>query len=140
LPPLACPAMVLPPPGRVPFPVAAAPSGAPASVSSRAVADAGAPWYVSGGRALDRWRRKMRSGPRLGSPAPATGAAVAGGWPDRVLSGAMARGYRIDLTSPHWYGSDYGAGAVSRPTSYPQATPSRYHEPIRLTPTLRCGR
>jgi Glycosyl hydrolase catalytic core len=84
-------------------------------------------------QALDLWPQLMATGMRLGSPAPATGAATAGGWLDQFMTGAAARGYRVDFIALHWYGSDFSAAATSQLRSYLQATYDRYHKPIWLT-------
>jgi hypothetical protein len=49
------------------------------------------------------------------------------------MSGAAARGYRVDFIALHWYGSDFSAAATSQLRSYLQATYNRYHKPIWLT-------
>jgi hypothetical protein len=64
---------------------------------------------------------------------PAIGAATAGGWLDRFLSGAAARGYRVDFVTLHWYGSDFSAAAVDQLRGYLRDTYNRYHKPIWLT-------
>jgi hypothetical protein len=84
-------------------------------------------------QALDLWPQLAATGMRLGSPAPATGADRAGGWLDQFMSGAAARGYRVDFIALHWYGSDFSAAATSQLRSYLQATYNRYHKPIWLT-------
>jgi RNA polymerase sigma factor (sigma-70 family) len=85
-------------------------------------------------QALSLWPQLMASGQILGSPAVATGGATAGGWLDRFMSGAQARGYRVDFITLHWYGSDFNtAAAVSQLKSYIQAVYDRYHKPIWLT-------
>ena len=70
---------------------------------------------------------------RLGSPAPAFGAADAGSWFDQFMAGAATRGYRVDFIALHWYGSDFSAAATGQLRSYLQATYNRYHKPIWLT-------
>jgi hypothetical protein len=70
---------------------------------------------------------------RLGSPAVAYGGDTPGGWLDQFMSGAAARGYRVDFITLHWYGSDFGAAAVGQLKSYVQAVYQRYHKPIWLT-------
>jgi hypothetical protein len=84
-------------------------------------------------KALDLWPQLQNTGMRLGSPAPAFGAADAGSWFDRFMSGAKDRGYRIDFIALHWYGSDFSAAATGQLRSYLQATYNRYHKPIWLT-------
>jgi hypothetical protein len=84
-------------------------------------------------RALELWPQLQATGMRLGSPAPAVGAATPGGWLDRFLSGAADRGYRVDFIAVHWYGSDFSAAAVGHLRGYLQAIWDRYHKPIWLT-------
>jgi len=85
-------------------------------------------------QALSLWPQLMASGKILGSPAVATGGGTAGGWLDRFMSGAQAKGYRVDFITLHWYGSDFNsADAVSQLKSYVQAVYDRYHKPIWLT-------
>ena len=84
-------------------------------------------------QALDLWPQLQATGLRLGSPAPAVGAATAGGWLDRFLTGAAQRGLRVDFITVHWYGSDFSAAAVDHLRGYLQAIYDRYHKPIWLT-------
>ena len=84
-------------------------------------------------RALDLWPRLQATGLRLGSPAPAVGAATPGGWLDRFMAGATQRGYRVDFITVHWYGSDFSAAAVGHLRGYLQAVHDRYRMPIWLT-------
>jgi len=86
------------------------------------------------GQALDLWPRLMTAGKILGSPAVAYGADTAGGWLDRFMSGAAAKGYRVDFITLHWYGGDFRTPqAVDQLTSYLAAVYQRYHKPIWLT-------
>ena len=85
-------------------------------------------------QALSLWPQLMAAGRILGSPAVATGAATPGGWLDQFMSGASARGYRVDFITLHWYGSDFSTpDAVSQLKAYIQAVYERYHKPIWLT-------
>ena len=89
---------------------------------------------MSPAQALSLWPQLMATGLRLGSPAVATGGATPGGWLDQFMSGASARGYRVNFITLHWYGSDFATGpAVSQLESYLQAVHARYHKPIWLT-------
>ena len=89
---------------------------------------------MSPAQALSLWPQLMATGLRLGSPAVATGGATPGGWLDQFMSGAAARGYRVNFITLHWYGSDFATGpAVSQLESYLQAVHARYHKPIWLT-------
>ncbi len=84
--------------------------------------------------ALDLWPQLMASGLKLGSPAVSSGATDPDGWLGRFMSGAAARGYRVDFIALHWYGSDFSsASSTERLRSYIQAVYDRYHKPIWLT-------
>jgi hypothetical protein len=85
-------------------------------------------------QALSLWPQLMATGLQLGSPAVADDGATPGGWLDQFMSGAAARGYRVNFITLHWYGSDFAtAAAVSQLQSYLQAVYARYHLPIWLT-------
>jgi hypothetical protein len=85
-------------------------------------------------QALSLWPKLMATGSKLGSPAVAYGGDTAGGWLDRFMSGAKAKGYRVDFITLHWYGGDFTTpDAVNQLRSYVQAVHNRYHLPIWLT-------
>ncbi len=84
-------------------------------------------------QALDLWPQLQAVGMRLGSPAPAYGAATPGSWFDRFMAGAAQRGYRVDFIALHWYGSDFSASAVGHLRGYLEAVYDRYRKPIWLT-------
>ncbi|QFU90122.1 glycoside hydrolase family protein [Amycolatopsis sp. YIM 10] len=84
-------------------------------------------------RALDLWPQLQGTGMRLGAPAVAFGGDQPGGWLDRFMSGAAARGLRVDFIPLHWYGSDFSAAAVDHLRGYLQAVHNRYGKPIWLT-------
>ena len=85
-------------------------------------------------QALSLWPELMANGAVLGSPAVAYGGDTPGGWLDRFMSGAKAKGYRVDFIALHWYGGDFvTAEAVSQLHAYLQAVHDRYHLPIWLT-------
>ena len=85
-------------------------------------------------QALSLWPQLMATGNILGSPAVSSGAATPGGWLDQFMSGAKARGYRVDFITLHWYGSDFDTTqAVDQLQAYIQAVYDRYHLPIWLT-------
>ncbi len=85
-------------------------------------------------QALSLWPQLMSTGAILGSPAVASGAATPGGWLDSFMSGAQAKGYRVDFITLHWYGGDFDTtDAVSQLQDYIQAVYNRYHLPIWLT-------
>jgi hypothetical protein len=83
--------------------------------------------------ALNLWPQLQNTGMRLGAPAVAYGGDVAGGWLDRFMSGATARGYRVDFIPLHWYGGDFSTAAAGQLQSYVQAVYNRYHRPIWVT-------
>ena len=85
-------------------------------------------------QALDLWPRLQSTGLRLGAPAIAYGGDTPGGWLDRFMQGAAARGYRVDFIPVHWYGSDFDpTRATGHLRSYLQAVYDRYHKPLWLT-------
>jgi hypothetical protein len=85
-------------------------------------------------QALDLWPQLEATGLPIGSPAVAYGGDTPGGWLDQFMSGAAARGYRVDFIALHWYGGDFTtADAVSQLRSYLTAVYDRYHKPIWLT-------
>jgi RNA polymerase sigma factor (sigma-70 family) len=89
---------------------------------------------MSVSQALSLWPQLESTGMTLGSPAVASGGDVAGGWLDQFMSGAAARGDRVDFITLHWYGSDFDpTDATSQLQSYVEAVYNRYHKPIWLT-------
>jgi hypothetical protein len=85
-------------------------------------------------QALDLWPQLMATGLVLGSPAVAYGGDTPGGWLDQFMSGAAAKGYRVDFIALHWYGGDFTTpDAVAQLKSYLDAVYNRYHKPIWLT-------
>ncbi len=84
-------------------------------------------------QALDLWPQLEATGMRLGAPAVSYGADTPGGWLDQFMSGAAARGYRVDFIPLHWYGGDFSSAATGELQSYLQAVYDRYHKPIWLT-------
>jgi hypothetical protein len=88
---------------------------------------------MSPGQALDLWPRLESTNLRLGAPAVAFGGDQPGGWLDQFMSGASARGYRVDFIPLHWYGGDFSGAATGQLESYLKAVQDRYHKPIWLT-------
>ncbi|MGF7237356.1 MAG: glycosyl hydrolase, partial [Frankia sp.] len=85
-------------------------------------------------QALNLWPQLMASGMTLGSPSVSSGATDPSGWLGRFMSGAAARGYRVDFITLHWYASDFSSAAsTARLRGYIQAVYNRYHRPIWLT-------
>ncbi|WP_328367702.1 sigma-70 family RNA polymerase sigma factor [Micromonospora zamorensis] len=85
-------------------------------------------------QALDLWPQLMATGSRLGSPAVAWGGPDPQGWLDRFMTGAQARGHRVDFITLHWFGADFTTStAVDQLRRYLQAVHQRYRKPIWLT-------
>jgi RNA polymerase sigma factor (sigma-70 family) len=85
-------------------------------------------------KALDLWPQLMATGSKLSSPAVAWGGADPQGWLDRFMTGAEARGHRVDFIALHWYGADFTTtAAVNQLRQYLQAVYQRYRKPIWLT-------
>ena len=96
--------------------------------------DLGAQSNLTVDRALALWPQVQATGMRLVSPAVASGGDTVGGWLDRFMSGAAAKGYRVDAIALHWYGGDFTtSNAVSQLRSYVTAVWNRYHKPIWVT-------
>ena len=83
-------------------------------------------------QALALWPRLMRSGLRLGSPAPAA-VTKTRDWLRRFMTEADARGYRVDFICLHWYGDITAPDAVDQLKNFLEAQWNRYHRPIWLT-------
>ncbi|GGM97413.1 RNA polymerase sigma factor (sigma-70 family) [Actinoplanes campanulatus] len=83
--------------------------------------------------ALAAWPKLEATGMRLVSPAVAFGGDTAGGWLDRFMTGAGAKGLRVDAIALHWYGSDFSAAAVNQFLGYVDAVHRRYGKPIWVT-------
>jgi Glycosyl hydrolase catalytic core len=85
-------------------------------------------------QALALWPQLQATGMRLVSPAVAAGGATPGGWLDRFMTGAAAKGYRVDAIALHWYGGDFSApAATAQLRQYVTAVHDRYHKPVWLT-------
>ena len=95
--------------------------------------DMGGQANMSVADALAAWPKLQATGMRLGSPAVAYGADKAGGWLDRFMSGAKAKGYRVDFITLHWYGSDFGSAAGGQFLGYVDAVHKRYGKPVWIT-------
>ncbi|GIE92843.1 sigma-70 family RNA polymerase sigma factor [Paractinoplanes rishiriensis] len=83
--------------------------------------------------ALAAWPRLASTEMRLGSPAVAFGADKSGGWLERFMAGASARGLRVDFITLHWYGSDFSDAAVGQFLGYVDAVHRKYGKPIWVT-------
>jgi RNA polymerase sigma factor (sigma-70 family) len=89
---------------------------------------------MSAAQALADWPQLEQTGMLLGSPAVQDDAATPGSWLDQFMSGAKARGYRVDFIVVHWYAQGFDpAASVSELKAYLQAIYQRYHLPIWLT-------
>ncbi|MFI6339930.1 glycosyl hydrolase [Streptomyces sp. NPDC050535] len=84
-------------------------------------------------QALDLWPQLQKTGLNLGAPAVATDADKAGGWLDRFMKGASARGLRVDFIPVHWYGSDFSYRATYQLAAYLERIHERYKKPVWLT-------
>jgi hypothetical protein len=95
--------------------------------------DMGGQANMSVDEALNLWPQLQATGMRLGAPAVAYGGADPGGWLDRFMSGAAARGYRVDFIPLHWYGGDFSSNATGQLESYVNAVRARYNKPVWIT-------
>jgi hypothetical protein len=95
--------------------------------------DQGGQANMSVADALAAWPKLEATGMRLGAPAVSYGGDTAGGWLDQFMSGAKAKGYRVDFIPIHWYGSDFSAAAVGQFLGYVDAVHQRYGKPIWVT-------
>jgi hypothetical protein len=83
--------------------------------------------------ALAAWPKLEGTGMRLGSPAVAYGGDTTGGWLDQFMTGAKAKGLRVDFITLHWYGSDFSAASVNQFLGYVDAVHKKYGKPIWVT-------
>ena len=83
-------------------------------------------------QALSYWPRLMRSGLRMGSPAPAS-VTKRKDWLGRFMAEADKRGYRVDFICLHWYGDITAPDAVDRLKNFLVTQFERYKRPIWLT-------
>ncbi len=87
-------------------------------------------------QALDLWPQLMATNMRLGSPAPTDNGQKRGGWLDQFMSGAKARGYRVDFICLHKYEKNFAdpIAAVEDLRAYLEAVHEKYPDkPIWLT-------
>lgn len=82
--------------------------------------------------AIQLWPRLMRSGLRLGSPAPAV-AHDGDDWLSQFMAEAKARDYRVDFICLHWYGDITAPDAVDQLKNFLTKQHKRYRRPIWLT-------
>jgi hypothetical protein len=83
-------------------------------------------------KALSYWPKLMRSGLRLGSPAPAS-VGKPRDWLGRFMAEADRRGYRVDFICLHWYGDITAPDAVDQLKGFLEAQYARFKRPIWLT-------
>jgi len=83
-------------------------------------------------QAIALWPRLMRTGMRLGSPAPAT-VTKSKDWLRHFMAEADARGYRVDFICLHWYGDITAPDAVEQLKNFLESQWKRYRRPIWLT-------
>jgi hypothetical protein len=84
-------------------------------------------------QAVARWPKLEATGLRLGAPAVATGADTDGGWLERFMAGATAKGYRVDFIPLHWSGADVTGDATEQLRSYLEKVHEKYGKPIWVT-------
>jgi RNA polymerase sigma factor (sigma-70 family) len=95
--------------------------------------DQGGQANMSVADALAAWPKLEATGMRLGAPAVSYGGDTPGGWLDQFMTGAKAKGYRVDFIPIHWYGSDFSSAAVNQFLGYVDAVHKRYNKPIWVT-------
>lgn len=84
-------------------------------------------------QALDLWPQLEKTGLKLGAPAVSVDADKPGGWLDRFMQGAQARGLRVDFIPLHWYGGDFTPAATGQFIDYLERVHQRYNKPIWVT-------
>jgi RNA polymerase sigma factor (sigma-70 family) len=96
--------------------------------------DSGSQANMTVAQALADWPALEATGMLLGSPAVQDDAATPGSWLDQFMSGARARGYRVDFITVHWYAQGFDpVASVSELQSYLESIYQRYHLPIWVT-------
>jgi hypothetical protein len=89
---------------------------------------------MTAAQALTLWPQLVATGMRLGSPAVAANAQVAGGWLDTFMTGAKSQNLRVDFICLHWYGGNFDPTmAVSELQTYIEETHTKYNLPIWVT-------
>lgn len=83
-------------------------------------------------QALALWPRLMRTGMRLGSPAPAA-ITKSKDWLRHFMAEADARGYRVDFICLHWYGDITAPDAVDQLKNFLESQWQLYRRPLWLT-------
>lgn len=78
-------------------------------------------------QALDLWPQLEATGARLGSPATVT---ALNGWEQDFMSGAEARGLRVDFVTVHYYANDLDVGKMQW---FLQTVHDTYHKPVWVT-------
>jgi hypothetical protein len=81
--------------------------------------------------AIDLWPSLMKTGKRLGSPAPTWGEVVGEtSWLGRFMDEAEKRDYRVDFIALHYYSDN---ADVSEFKAFLQSAHQAYHKPIWVT-------
>jgi hypothetical protein len=91
---------------------------------------------LSVNQALALWPKLEATGMELGSPAVSYGTNKTTSWLGQFMTGARARGYRVNFITVHWYGQHHWtspATNVSELKSYLEQTYALYHLPIWIT-------
>lgn len=83
--------------------------------------------------AIDLWPILMKSGMRLGSPAPVGALPDGKDWLGDFMREAGKRRYRVDFICLHWYGDVTAPDAVERLKAFLEAQWKLYKKPIWLT-------
>lgn len=88
--------------------------------------------------ALSYWPTLMKTGMRLGSPAPAS-VNRKKDWLGNFMAEAGKRGYRVDFICLHWYGDVTAPDAVKQLKKFLDEQHQRYKRPIWLTEFSGCN-
>ncbi len=81
--------------------------------------------------ALALWPELMKTGARLGSPAPTQGEVLGEqSWLGRFMAGAEAAGHRVDFIAVHYYSGD---GDVAAFETFLQDVHAQYGKPVWVT-------
>jgi len=89
--------------------------------------------------AIKLWPVLMKSGLRLGSPAPAHAHADGNDWLGDFMREAKKRHYRVDFVCLHWYGDITAPDAVERLKTFLETQWKLYKKPIWLTEFSGCN-
>ena len=87
---------------------------------------------ISVDAAINAWPLLMKTGLRLGSPAPAFDDAGKK-WLDGFMSKAAAKNLRVDFIALHWYGDVADPHAAAKFASWLNGFHQKYNKPIWIT-------